>query len=98
MLRYIRGMETEPKDQRVPVMMSASEVKAVDAWRRSQESLPSRSEAVRRLVDLGLKFDSEAMSISVFLARIRQHDGALADVITDMLQRDPPSRRTFAEP
>ena len=48
-------MDAEPKDQRVPVMMSVSEVRAVDAWRRKLEDLPSRSEAIRRLVDAGLK-------------------------------------------
>jgi metal-responsive CopG/Arc/MetJ family transcriptional regulator len=43
------------KDQRIPVMMSADEVEAIDEWRRKQPDLPSRSEAIRRLVELGLK-------------------------------------------
>jgi hypothetical protein len=43
------------KDQRIPVMMSAEEVDAIDEWRRKQPDLPSRSEAIRRLVGLGLK-------------------------------------------
>jgi hypothetical protein len=30
-------------------------LKAVDEWRAKQEDKPSRAEAVRRLVDLGLK-------------------------------------------
>jgi len=30
-------------------------LKAVDNWRRKQEDLPGRSEAIRRLVELGLK-------------------------------------------
>jgi hypothetical protein len=29
--------------------------KLLDDWRRKQEDLPGRSEAVRRLVELGLK-------------------------------------------
>jgi metal-responsive CopG/Arc/MetJ family transcriptional regulator len=29
--------------------------KEVDAWRRKQDDLPSRAEAIRRLVELGLK-------------------------------------------
>jgi hypothetical protein len=29
--------------------------KAIDSWRRKQEDLPSRAEAIRRLVELGLK-------------------------------------------
>jgi hypothetical protein len=64
MLGYKRGMETELKDQRVPVMMSASEVKAVDAWRRSQDDLPSRGEAIRRLIEFGLKTPPEPPTLS----------------------------------
>ncbi|MBP1297481.1 hypothetical protein JOH49_007234 [Bradyrhizobium elkanii] len=30
-------------------------LKAIDAWRRKQEDEPSRAEAIRRLVELGLK-------------------------------------------
>jgi hypothetical protein len=41
------------KDQRIPVMMSADDVAAIDEWRRKQADLPSRSEAIRRLVELG---------------------------------------------
>ncbi len=48
-------MADELKDLRIPVMMAATEVAAIDAWRRRQEDLPSRSEAIRRLVELGLK-------------------------------------------
>jgi metal-responsive CopG/Arc/MetJ family transcriptional regulator len=33
-------------------------LKAVDDWRRHQEDLPGRSEAIRRLVELGLKAKS----------------------------------------
>jgi hypothetical protein len=42
------------KDQRVSIMMSARELKAIDDWRRNREELPSRSEAVRQLIELGL--------------------------------------------
>ncbi|WP_404557795.1 hypothetical protein [Bradyrhizobium niftali] len=45
----------EKKDQRIPVMMSSEEVEAIDDWRRQRPELPSRSEAIRRLVELGLK-------------------------------------------
>ena len=48
-------MADELKDLRIPVMMAATEVGAIDEWRRKQEDLPSRSEAIRRLVELGLK-------------------------------------------
>ena len=48
-------MADELKDLRIPVMMAATEVAAIDEWRRKQDDLPSRSEAIRRLVELGLK-------------------------------------------
>jgi metal-responsive CopG/Arc/MetJ family transcriptional regulator len=46
-------MDTK-KDQRIPVMMSPAEVERIDAWRREQSDIPSRSEAIRRLVAKGL--------------------------------------------
>jgi hypothetical protein len=48
-------MADELKDLRIPVMMAATDVAAIDEWRRKQQDLPSRSEAIRRLVELGLK-------------------------------------------
>ena len=48
-------MADELKDLRVPVMMSVADVSAIDEWRRRQPDLPSRSEAIRRLVEIGLK-------------------------------------------
>ena len=47
------------KDQRIPVMMSTEEVDAIDEWRRKQEDLPSRSEAIRRLVAASLEATSK---------------------------------------
>ncbi|MDA9400521.1 hypothetical protein XH79_17455 [Bradyrhizobium sp. CCBAU 45389] len=45
------------KIQDRPFQMRASEefLKAIDAWRRRQEDQPSRAEAIRRLVEIGLK-------------------------------------------
>ena len=55
MLLETDAMADELKDMRIPVMMAATEVGAIDEWRRKQDDLPSRSEAIRRLVELGLK-------------------------------------------
>jgi hypothetical protein len=49
---------SEPKDLRVPIMMSRAEVAAIDRWRREQTDLPSRSEAIRRLTETGLRATS----------------------------------------
>ena len=45
----------EKKNQRIPIMMSASEVARIDAWRAKQPGIPSRAEAIRRLVEKGLE-------------------------------------------
>jgi hypothetical protein len=49
----------EPKDQRVPIMMTRSELKAVDDWSFARR-IRSRGEAIRQLVALGLKAEKEA--------------------------------------
>lgn len=47
-------MAEEKKDQRIPIMMAASEVSRIDDWRSKQPGIPSRAEAIRRLVEVGL--------------------------------------------
>jgi len=48
-------MTEERKDQRIPIMMASSEVARIDQWRAKQPGIPSRAEAIRRLVELGLE-------------------------------------------
>jgi len=53
-------MNKEPKelkDLRIPIQMSASEVKAIDDW-SFENRIRSRSEAIRRLCQLGLTSSS----------------------------------------
>jgi|HubBroStandDraft_6_1064221.scaffolds.fasta_scaffold3046500_1 hypothetical protein len=48
----------ELKDhQRVPIMMRAPELRQVDEWRRRRRESPSRSEAIRQLMALGLSVE-----------------------------------------
>jgi hypothetical protein len=47
-------MADEKKDQRIPVMMTASEVKAIDDWSFASR-IRSRGEAIRQLIAHGLK-------------------------------------------
>jgi len=47
--------ETNEKHSvRVDLMMMPSELRAIDGWRRQQPDLPTRAEAIRRLIQLGL--------------------------------------------
>ena len=44
-----------PKSERFEMRLELEAVAAIDEWRRKQPDLPSRAEAVRRLIELGLK-------------------------------------------
>jgi hypothetical protein len=44
----------EKHSTRVHLMMTASELRAIEEWRRQEPDLPTRAEAIRRLVQLGL--------------------------------------------
>jgi len=59
-------------DQRIQLVASASFGKVVDDWRRQQNDLPSRSEAIRRLVHLGLQHD-EDHPMRMITAIVRPH-------------------------
>lgn len=50
-----KGWEAMKAREADEVLGSKDRIKTVDAWRRRQEDLPSRAEAIRRLVELGLK-------------------------------------------
>ena len=41
--------------ERFEMRLSKDDIAQVDAWRRTQEDLPSRAEAIRRLIEIGLK-------------------------------------------
>jgi len=45
------------KDESLPVMvrLSPEQVKTIDNWRRTQDDLPGRPEAIRRLVEQALE-------------------------------------------
>ena len=62
----------EKLDQRIQLVASANFTKTIDQWRRTQADLPSRSEAIRRLVHLGLNFDEEN-PMRMITAIIRPH-------------------------
>lgn len=44
----------KPRENRVPIMMSDEEMKAIDDW-RFENRIATRSEAIRRLVQVGLR-------------------------------------------
>src|SRR5262249_49100032 len=62
----------EKLDQRIQLVASTSFGNVVDEWRRKQQDLPSRSEAIRRLVYLGLQNDEEH-PMRMITAIVRPH-------------------------
>jgi hypothetical protein len=48
-------MRQRRKTERVTLMMELAEAASIDEWRRAQPDLPSRSEAIRRLIEAGLR-------------------------------------------
>lgn len=54
-VRTLRSRLVEEKNERFEMRVPASFLKLVDDWRRKQEDLPSRAEAIRRLVEQALK-------------------------------------------
>ena len=59
-------------DQRIQLVASNEFSHVIDEWRRGQPDLPSRSEAIRRLVELGLRFEREH-PMQMVTAVIRPH-------------------------
>lgn len=51
--KYLKAMNDEPKDVRLPVMVTRSEAAAIDDW-RFENRIPTRAEAIRTLIQRGL--------------------------------------------
>lgn len=51
---YIAGMPKAPKTERFIFSSTPDLLRRVDEWRRTQPDIPSRAEAVRRLIDKAL--------------------------------------------
>src|SRR5262245_58989986 len=63
----------ESATERLHVKITADEIEAIDSWRYAHR-IPSRSEAVRRLCQMGLRYDQQEPAL---VASLR----AVADVM-----------------
>jgi hypothetical protein len=52
-------MEKKNQDQRIQLVASREFIRKVDEWRRKQPDLPTRSAAIRRMVERVLIEDEE---------------------------------------
>lgn len=57
-------MHNPAKTHRVTSLMTLAEVWQVDVWRQQQHTLSSRGEAIRQLVELGLKASKAASKVA----------------------------------
>jgi len=73
-------MASEAQTERLQMRIPTSLLKAVDDWRRKQDDLPSRSDAIRRLVELGLTVKQRPKRTSESLkARAKELAGRAID-------------------
>lgn len=76
--------DSEKLDQRIQLVASKEFGQKVDGWRRTQSDLPSRSEAIRRLVYLGLVHEEEH-PMRLITAIIRPHKYAtVRDALSEL--------------
>lgn len=68
--------------QRVHVHMDDEILKDIDDWRRGQEDLPPRAEAVRRLVHRGVKLDALSKHLMELL-----DDGSISQTVYHDIMR-----------
>ena len=74
----------EKLDQRIQLVASKQFNEVVDEWRREQPDLPSRSEAIRRLVHRGIEAEQEApMRMITAIIRPGRYE-AVRDALTEL--------------
>lgn len=82
-------MADELKDQRIPIMMSPSEVKAIDDWAFARR-IRSRGEAIRQLCRQGqyfdLMFETSVLGLAAGL-HYANSKSIPVDVITNMSKK-----------
>lgn len=71
----------EMKDTRVTLLAAPSDLAALDGWRRAHPDLPNRSEAIRRLIHLGIRAEPlmrDLLRLIEHLQEVGAADEALA--------------------
>lgn len=66
-------MASSPRDNRVPIMFSAEELKSIDDWRFSKR-IGTRAGAVRRLLRIGVAFSDVATQLDDLTSELSAFD------------------------
>jgi hypothetical protein len=92
----------DDETRRLNTIMPAALVKRIDDWRRQQPNLPTMSEAVRRLVELGL--DAPAATASYRIEDLvkgitpkNRHPELLTGAPVGRQAKKPPAKRRRAK-
>jgi len=89
---YPFAMTDELKTIRFNMVVTPSLVSMVDEWRKSQKGLPSRSEAVRSLVELGLSAPSFAPDVAAGVAesaaKLRKSEAYVVEIAVKQFLRE----------
>lgn len=72
--------DRELKDQRIPIMMTASEVQAIDDW-SFERRIRSRGEAIRRLCQIGIFASRHIEKVSKIRPSMHDSVGKIIDAI-----------------
>lgn len=89
-----------PRENRVPIMLSDAELQAIDDWRFGNR-IGTRSDAIRRLAQIGLSFDAQSDTIREASERLtrflfRGAGGYFVDKM-EAVRADPDGERKFAD-
>lgn len=57
-----KELDAKPKDTQLQMRVSSDWVKEIDDWRRQQEIIPSRADAVRQLLAIGMKVERDRLA------------------------------------
>lgn len=76
-------MTQELKDIRVPIQMSTSEVEAIDDW-SFDNRIRSRSEAIRRLCEIGLQVSNSQIELISILYNAQRLAGSLRAISNEV--------------
>lgn len=81
----------KPRENRVPIMMSDEELEAIDEWRH-ENRIATRSEAVRRLVQIGMfleaGLDQVVDTTSDGVDLLSSHSAELSNVFRQVINRE----------
>ena len=92
--------EKELKDQRVPIMMTASELEAIDDW-MFKNRIRSRGEAIRRLCQVGLSTNRHLDAVKTAIAEALESNllavHRLEEDFVTKIQADRGTERMYAK-